>query len=140
MRLLGGLAFLVAIIGAMYAYVVSGSEGFVLFGEATPGRPKVPIWEIVASAAAMLVGLFAGVINERLARPEHSENLLKEISVALTGPGLFRALLASPLIYAGVYAAAQKQPDTVIALIFAFENGFFCQTILQERAGRRVGP
>jgi hypothetical protein len=140
MRVFIGLALLVVIVGGLYAYAVRGSEGFVLFGDPAPGKPKVPLWEVAASIAAMLAGLLASVINERLGRTETSIDILREIGGALRSPVLFRALLASPLIYAGVYVAAQKQPDTVIALIFAFENGFFCHTILQERRGLHAGP
>ena len=140
MRPLIGLIVLVAILGAFYAYTVMGSEGVVLFGDPAPGKPKVPLWEIAASAVAMLLGLFAGVVSERLGRLDVTASALKEVRGAIASPALFRSLLASPLIYAGVYAAAQKQPDTVIALIFAFENGFFCQTILQDKRAGRAKP
>src|SRR5438105_12637684 len=115
--LLVGFVLLVIIIAAFYAYTVMGSEGFVFFGEPAPGKPKVPLWEVFASVAAMLLGLTAGVTSEHLGRPEAAGNVARSIKEAATSPAFFRALLASPLIYAGVYAVAQRQPDTVIALI-----------------------
>jgi ABC-type Fe3+-siderophore transport system permease subunit len=47
--------------------------------------------------------------------------------------GLGQALIVSPLVFFGVYKAANEQPDQVVALILAFQNGFFWKTILERQ-------
>src|SRR5689334_2306340 len=134
MRIAIGMVLLIGILAAFFIYSLNGTEGFRFFGEGGPEpRPSLPVWEVALSGLAMLLGLCFGVLSEHLKQRTGNTNFLKEIRGAFTSAAFFRALLASPILFSGVYVAANKQPDAVIALIFAFENGFFCNAILHER-------
>ncbi len=82
----------------------------------------------------MLLGLVFGSIYDKIKDRERRISYLREIKAAISSPSFFRALLASPIVYSAVYIAAKSQPDAIIALVFAFENGFLCEAILRERA------
>ena len=62
----------------------------------------------------------------------------RELAQVLYSARFVRALLAAPIVFVAVYVAAKSQPDPVISLIFAFQNGFFCDAIMKpkERAAR----
>jgi hypothetical protein len=46
---------------------------------------------------------------------------------------LIRALLVAPIIFVGVYKATNTNPDKVLAALLAFQNGFFCDSILRKK-------
>lgn len=81
---------------------------------------------------AMLAGVIFGsgytALRERPDR--HPWASMKSVFRA---PHLYKALLASPIVFSGVYAIASTNPDPVIALAFCFQNGFFCESVLQTR-------
>jgi hypothetical protein len=47
--------------------------------------------------------------------------------------GSWRPLLIAPVVFYPVYLMASDQPDTIVAGCFAFQNGFFWQTVLEHR-------
>lgn len=130
MWLASGLTMLVVILAAFYAYV--GGTSFVFFDRGGAAAP-LPLLDVILSAAAMLLGVVFGSMHEHLKGAKADESPYRLAAQALNTPTFVRSLLASPIIFAAVYLAAQKQPDQVIALIFAFQNGFFCNAILQRR-------
>jgi len=46
----------------------------------------------------------------------------------------FAPVLVSPIALFSFYTAASTEPDTVVAALMAFQNGFFWQTIFDARA------
>ena len=44
------------------------------------------------------------------------------------------ALVVSPIVFYAVYNATKEQPDNVVSLLLAFQNGFFWQVILERRS------
>jgi hypothetical protein len=132
MWLLAGIGVLAVILVAFYAYIVSDGS-FFFFGSANSNGSPLPVTDVVLSASAMLVGVVFGSMHEHLKGAKAADNVLRKALEALNSATFFRSVLASPIIFAAVYLAAQKQPDQVIALIFAFQNGFFCNAILQRR-------
>lgn len=44
-----------------------------------------------------------------------------------------RPLLISPIVFYSVYLFATKEPDTVVALLFSFQSGFFWQSVLTKK-------
>ncbi|HXJ87866.1 MAG TPA: hypothetical protein VMS18_13675 [Candidatus Binatia bacterium] len=45
-----------------------------------------------------------------------------------------KALLLTPLVLYPAFSMATQNPDAIVATLFAFQNGFFWQSILQGRA------
>jgi hypothetical protein len=135
-RLLLGIVVLILILTVFFTYTLNGH--FLLFGpEDEAAKQKLPLWETATCAISMLLGLVSGVVSEHLKRKGGPINLFQETREALTSASFFKALLASPILFSGVYIASQRQPDPVIALIFAFENGFLCDTILRDKNEKR---
>ena len=97
----------------------------------------LPLGPIITNAAAMLVGITFGSVHESLKAVRGEVGILEVSKRALNSAAFFKSVLASPIVFGGVYLAAQKQPDQVIALIFAFQNGFFCNAILQRKSAGR---
>src|SRR5207249_3075887 len=101
---------------------------FLGFTPKTPGeRRELPVLDIVLVVISMVAGILFGTLHAALAAKENVPSFsVKEAAIkALGSVGLWKSLLAAPLVFAGVYTAAQTQPDRVIALLFAFQNGFF---------------
>jgi len=92
-----------------------------------------PIWSSVALAAGgMLIGILFGTVYERI-RDRQRVSLPREIRRALNSAQFAATLLIAPLLFAGVYSAARAEPDIVAATFFAFQNGFFCDRIVNMR-------
>ena len=135
MWLISGSIVLITILALFYGYSTGSDLGFYSFGESIDGKvsQSLPISDVLLCALSMLVGIAFGVIHEQLKGEEGQINILRKSMAAFNSAVFFRALLAAPIIFSVIYIAALKQPDPVIALIFAFENGFFCNAILRQR-------
>lgn len=132
MWLLAGIAALAAILIAFYTYI-GGNGSLLFFGSGNGKASSLPVLDVILSAAAMLIGVVFGSMHEHLKGANATDNAFRKALGALNSAAFLRSILASPIIFAAVYLAAQRQPDQVIALIFAFQNGFFCNAILQRR-------
>jgi len=44
----------------------------------------------------------------------------------------FKPMLVSPIVFGTVYANIQQNTSSILLLIFAFQNGFFWQTVLNK--------
>jgi len=126
-----GLIFLFVAIAWFYDRTISGGSFFN--GNPAPGQRPLPIRDIVIASAAMLAGILFGAIYAQLSTAKEDVNGWSLIPVALSSPQLVKSLFASPIVFAVVYVAAQTQPDPVIGAFVAFQNGFFCDTVLRNR-------
>jgi hypothetical protein len=123
------------ILAAFYWYAF-GRASFLGF-DPSSDEPNTAL-RIFLSAAALMIGIVFGAFH-RLWR-ERTEVLdLAAVKAGLRNAELWRSLLAAPLVFAGVYAAARTQPDHVVAFFFAFQTGFFTDAVLQAKA-RQVAP
>jgi hypothetical protein len=94
----------------------------------------LPILDTVLAIIAMVIGITFGVLHTALEPSEAVKLPLKQkIANALVSAQLVRSLIAAPLIFCGIYAATKTQPDRVVAMLFAFQNGFFCNAILKSK-------
>jgi hypothetical protein len=133
-KTIGAGIFLIGVLALLYAYTSGSDLGFVNFEPVEAGGERsIPILEVALSAIAMLIGAAFGVVHEDLGAAGTQTQPWRSALRALQSAAFLRALIASPLIFSAVYVAAQKQPDPVISLIFAFENGFFCNALVRER-------
>ncbi len=48
-----------------------------------------------------------------------------------------RPLVISPIVFSGVYVVIREKPDVVVACLFAFENGFFCESVFNKNVASK---
>ncbi len=121
----------------------------LFFGEPTsrPASEELRISEVlrpVMMFVFMLLGVLGGRLHRALRESSASGPITKDfkqvVSEVFKSSELYAPLIASPLVYAVVYAVTRDQPDLVIASLLAFENGFFCDTVLARRSQSAGGP
>jgi hypothetical protein len=89
---------------------------------------------IAMTLGFMLVGISAGTINKVLKVKAKSRHKGEAIMSALLSVESCRALIAGPVIYAGIYSFIKVEPDVVMNCIFAFQTGYCCDSILRSTA------
>ena len=87
-------------------------------------------FKIIISAMAMIIGIIFGAIHRSWSLRK-SPVTLSSVKAVLRSAELWRAMLLSPIVFSGVYVAAQDQPDYVLAFVVAFQSGFFCESVLK---------
>lgn len=125
-----GMAFSVAIVSVAIARVETGSMGVSFF---VPSVGQLSFWEIVLPSLIMILGVFCGRVHSQLRDAPSPINIIAVFAQACGQPDLWRALFASPILFAVVYNFLEQQPGFVLGLLFSFENGFFCDKILESR-------
>lgn len=126
-------AFLIVVTIAIFFWARSLAGGAFNFDERQPLDWTMPI----LSAALMLAGVLFGALYAELQHDD--EKPLKAMRRAFQKPGLYRALLVAPIVFAGVYAFARSNSDGIIVAIFAFQNGFFCESIFRKSTAETGG-
>lgn len=132
-----GAAFaaLVIILVSFYWYVFD-KDTFLGFDP--EGVGGLPADRIAISAVALLTGIIFGAFH-RLWREWKEPLNFAAIKAGLRSAELWRSLLAAPLVFSGVYAAARSQPDYVLAFFFAFQTGFFTDAVIQAKMKEQEG-
>lgn len=118
--------FLVVVTIGIFFWVRSLAGGAFGFDERQPLDWTMPL----LSAALMLFGVLFGALYAELQHEDQKP--LEAMGRAFQKPGLYRALLVAPIVFAGVYAFARSNSDGIIVAIFAFQNGFFCESIFRK--------
>jgi len=126
-----GMAFSVAVVGVAVAWVETGNVGISFF-EPPDGQPS--LWGLVLPGVIMILGVFCGRVHSQLRDAPSPTRIVAVLADACRQPDLWRALFASPILFSVVYSFLEQQPGFVLALLFSFENGFFCDKILERRA------
>lgn len=126
------VVFLVVSLLAFYDYQRNRRIRVVGFNPSS-STASLPVKEALAAAAAMLAGVIFGSLHHELQQASPQASMRTALRKTFHRTGLYRSLLIAPLAYAGVYAAARQQPDVVIALLFAFENGFFIDNVFRRK-------
>ena len=124
---LGGIAFAIILVGGVVAYRAGGGTFYF------ESVQDVPWGRIVILIVAMFVGIMFGHYHAVASKTENRLKLGKMVTDSFSDPSLWRALFASPILFAGVYSAAVSLPDVIVAVLLSFENGFFCQRILERK-------
>jgi len=98
--------------------------------DSKPGSPRH--WSTLLLFACTLLGIASGELHRyAMQHLDHSGlNALKEV---VRSTRFLAAGLVSPIAFGVAYSQCRNQPDVWIALIAAFENGFFWNTILARR-------
>lgn len=136
-RFLIGIALLIGLLWVFYDYTFNHKISLIGFDqEPHAQRPReVPLSQISISALAMVLGILFGSVYDNVNRKKGTVNLKRVVADSIRSAHFFKALLAAPIVFAGVYLASRSQPDVVVAFLFAFQNGFFCDAILRDRKG-----
>lgn len=132
-RVVQAAACLVGMILIVYAGVAYNHGAPLFFREEVGQASSWP--RAIGLAICMIVGIVCGQLYLRLASlPDLKKVNIRQIAKAtFSQAGLFRSLLGSPLLFVVVYSVSGRQPDLLLASVFAFENGFFCHLLLKTR-------
>jgi hypothetical protein len=128
-----GLILLFAIPASVFLWVLGLPDGLFHFDEHSTAGPVISPYLM---SIAMLAGILFGVTYEEL-RAVRAVKFRLLLGNILGKPGLYRALVAAPIVFSGVYAFAQSSADPVIAAVFAFQNGFFCEALLKHHTVKK---
>jgi hypothetical protein len=90
-------------------------------------------------ALVMFVGIVFGFLYRRSHEVDEPQFLIsKEFKSMLASTTFYRTLFAAPLVFCSVHIFTKTAPDTAAALIFAFQNGFFCKVLLERTEDQRI--
>jgi hypothetical protein len=82
---------------------------------------------------SMLTGIVANQIYERAkylhARRRKSARLGDFFKAIQSNPRFWMALSISPFLFFATYNYVSKTPDDIVAMFYAFQNGFFWQAV-----------
>lgn len=101
-----------------------------------PGTAAMsPAVETVILSLAMLLGIVFGHLYTQLGQAPAGEpvDLADELKRLGSNRDFWRALIASPIVFLVVYLLARDEQSFILALVFAFENGFFSHAVLRRR-------
>lgn len=124
-------AFLLIVTIGIFFWMRSLAGGAFNFDE----RQQMDFTMPVISAILMLFGVIFGALYAEL--QQDTSTPLTAMREAFRKPSLYRALLVAPIVFAGVYAFARSNSDGIIVAIFAFQNGFFCESIFRKSVAAR---
>jgi hypothetical protein len=116
---------------------LAGESPFSFFGEKQPTRngyqnvPTLTLIQGISVALCMVLGIVCGSIFEQIKSRSGPVKIIREARIALTKAHFYRAMLASPILFFAICVAAGEQTNLLVSLIFAFQKGFFCDTILR---------
>lgn len=133
-----GAAFLIVVVSVAVATVETGSSMAGLFFESTSTQSTSSqsegfLWRALLAGAAMILGVYCGCLHAQLRDASDQVWIMDELRKALRRGDLLRGFLASPILFYAVYVFLEEQPDLVLVCLFAFENGFFCDKILERQ-------
>ncbi len=124
-RFLTAFLTMLIIVIAFYGNSSSNNLGFL------PSASEETL-KICLSVVAMVMGIVFGSLHRQWSDQKGPVSRSSIVS-ALRSPDLWRSMLLSPIVFSGVYISAKEQPDYVLAFVFAFQTGFFCDKILESR-------
>lgn len=133
LRVIFGAAFLIVAVSAAVATVETGSPVAELLFESTASQSEGFLGRVLLAGAAMILGVYCGCLHAQLIDASGHIRILDEVRKAFCRTDLLRGFLASPVLFYAVYAFLEEQPDLVLGCLFAFENGFFCDKMLERR-------
>jgi hypothetical protein len=132
--LIAALLLAALILTATLDYTINQASPFSRFDPASPAVQKpVPVGHTLLSGLMMIFGIFAAAFRATLQGRTQLESVRKELLLTLRSTQFIKSLVAAPIVFSAIYLATKEQPDWVLASIFAFENGFFCDTVLRTQ-------
>lgn len=101
------------------------------FGFNSANSELLDTLKVTTLSIATILGIICGFVYQNIGTikgDDNSENsgFFKKL---LRNSELWKSLLASPIICGVVLATNRNSPDLLMAIIFAFENGFFSNLV-----------
>jgi len=117
--------------GLLFSRWIVGNPHLVFLEYYSISPGEVPASRILVLGSCMLAGVLASVLADELAaQGRRPISITRVILQTLRRPHTWTALVVSPLVFYGVYAQVKYEPDSITALLLAFQNGFFWQNII----------
>jgi hypothetical protein len=122
------------IVTFLYDFEINQATPFARFDPASAAHDKsIPTARMALSVAMMILGILAGAFNSTIAGKSEVLHLRQEVVSTFRSARFIKSMIAAPIVFSAVYLATKDQPDWVLASIFAFQNGFFCDSVLRSR-------
>ena len=123
------LSFILAVIvcGAsllLGIFLILDYTGFIEKG-GTSFWAKVP-WREIVLYFSMLGGMAAKYMYDWIENAKARKRSFRKWQ-------LFKPMFVSPIIFGTIYGTIDPKTSMILLLVFAFQNGFFWQTILQKQ-------
>ena len=113
--------------------LLSGTVAYIALDFAN--RPEViekGTWDILEAIPWLEVSLYLVMIVGMVAKYLY-DTINTGNEVSLQKWQFIKPICVSPIIFASVYAVVGKESSVVLLLLFAFQNGFFWQSILYRK-------
>ncbi|SRR6266436_2702693 len=130
MKIILALAFAIVVFIVGYIWLTPGidwTQRHSVVGAIEPIRPIILFVMTIA-------GIVAKNASDLLEGRQTIDNLKSFLSSVFRSATTIRSLLISPIVFFVSYKLASSQPDDLISILLAFENGFFWQAIFEKRA------
>lgn len=96
-----------------------------------------PAASFIFTALLMLSGILLGALFRNIYGREEPVQIGTEIRTLLRSSSFIAALCISPYLYLSVYLAISRSPSDPASYLLAFENGFFCEAIIERVVSKR---
>ena len=80
-----------------------------------------------------VVGIVANEILKHLRENNQSKTEAVNLTDVFQSVSFLRAILISPIVFYSVYGITSNQPDNIVSILLAFQNGYFWQSIVAKR-------
>jgi hypothetical protein len=112
-------------IGALWL-LGGGSRDDFGFDNTTSEASHLGVWGIVCSVISMLGGIICGTMYDTLSKKD-GRVTAKELVDGLASRAMIRAFVVSPIVFFALLSNLKGVQDFIMAITFAFQNGFFWQ-------------
>lgn len=124
-----GLAF-IFIVSAYFLDLLLPGDPLLGYDEAEKPESSFAWW----LGLATIVGILSnGVVAALRQMPANRPVQLVNLGNSLLFPGTLIAMFISPLVFFVTLEGLQGQPDTMLAVLAAYQNGFFWDSVLKSR-------
>ena len=116
------------------AFGLMGSSLFprlTVFGFTSAPSPAESVGQLIALVLATLLGVWSRTIQEHLQAAARGP-VRTVLAKSLFRREFWGATVVSPLLFFVTYRLAKDVPDTLTAILLAYQNGFFWRTVLKS--------
>lgn len=136
-RAVSGLVLMIILLGFYYYFVTVeqfGAKQLNFDPTATDSlKEKVFPWtNFLVTCLCMATGILFGSFYAQIRDKKNISSYKIELTNLFSSTHLIKSFLIAPIIFIGIYKAADANPDMVLSALFAFQNGFFCDTIMRK--------
>jgi hypothetical protein len=129
-------SFALCSIGTTMAILLSRKTAALGFDEVAAQIGARPIL-LISLPLAMLLGIWTNAVWTQLSDSGDPVQDKVDIGAAIRRAAqsrrFWQSILVSPIVFAAVYSLTKSEPDAVVGLLLAFQNGFFWNSVLEGR-------